>query len=285
MQEWEDQFADFYYFVPGRLEQTGGLWPLRAGRNRAKAVYRVGPRQIECCSMHLIAQGELELLYGQEQVRLRAGDAFCLYPGRLYTYGAVPDGSPPPRLMWVAFQGPQAVPMLDALGFTSQRPCLVGGCGAHTLKAMEQLLDTAYSQTATGGLAMELLADLYRLFGSMGAGRGGQRSETDWLEACWRYMETHYTEPLSVDGVAARFGMHRSSFSTRFSRRFGLSPSRFLQRLRMEKGAMLLRDTEDAVTEIAYTLGYAELFAFTRAFRAYFGCSPRQFRAQNKNTI
>ncbi|MOA67458.1 DNA-binding transcriptional regulator AraC [compost metagenome] len=51
-----------------------------------------------------------------------------------------------------------------------------------------------------------------------------------------------------------------------------------MQRLKMGKGAQLLRVTDKPVTEIALSIGYPDLYAFTRAFTSYFGLSPTKYR-------
>lgn len=47
---------------------------------------------------------------------------------------------------------------------------------------------------------------------------------------------------------------------------------------RYEKALILLQDKDVSLSDIAYTLGYTEHSAFTRAFRGWTGCSPGQFR-------
>ncbi|EKU57840.1 DNA-binding helix-turn-helix protein [Acinetobacter sp. WC-323] len=47
---------------------------------------------------------------------------------------------------------------------------------------------------------------------------------------------------------------------------------------RHEKALLLLQDKNVSLSDIAYTLGYTEHSAFTRAFKGWTGCSPCQFR-------
>lgn len=51
-----------------------------------------------------------------------------------------------------------------------------------------------------------------------------------------------------------------------------------VKRKRHEKALLLLQDKEVSLSDIAYTLGYTEHSAFTRAFKGWTGCSPCQFR-------
>ncbi|MNY65272.1 HTH-type transcriptional activator RhaS [compost metagenome] len=92
------------------------------------------------------------------------------------------------------------------------------------------------------------------------------------------FFDLHYTEHIRVEDAAAHFGYHRSHVYAAFLKAYGVSPQRYLAGKRIEKGAELLKTTSLSVTEIAYSLGYSELYAFTRAFTTYMGVSPRTYR-------
>ncbi|MEB6668714.1 AraC family transcriptional regulator [Acinetobacter vivianii] len=51
---------------------------------------------------------------------------------------------------------------------------------------------------------------------------------------------------------------------------------------RHEKALALLKNEDVRLSDIAYTLGYTEHSAFTRAFKSWVGCSPCQFRKHLK---
>uniref|UniRef100_UPI0013DE9A54 helix-turn-helix domain-containing protein n=1 Tax=Acinetobacter colistiniresistens TaxID=280145 RepID=UPI0013DE9A54 len=51
-----------------------------------------------------------------------------------------------------------------------------------------------------------------------------------------------------------------------------------VKQIRHEKALFLLKNENVSLCDIAYTLGYTEHSAFTRAFRGWTGCSPCQFR-------
>lgn len=58
----------------------------------------------------------------------------------------------------------------------------------------------------------------------------------------------------------------------------GTTFARVLDAFRREMAAGLLRDPELSVSETAFLLGYSETSAFHRAFRRWYGTSPRDFR-------
>ncbi|WP_244193045.1 helix-turn-helix transcriptional regulator [Paenibacillus taichungensis] len=91
-------------------------------------------------------------------------------------------------------------------------------------------------------------------------------------------MELHATEGISVQQVADFAGVHRSYFSNMFTTQVGLPPLKYMQRIRMDKAKQLLKDTDVTVTEIALSLGYPNLYSFTRAFKIYYKVPPIMMR-------
>jgi AraC-like DNA-binding protein len=90
-------------------------------------------------------------------------------------------------------------------------------------------------------------------------------------------------DPHTVDSLAERVGMSRSTFANRFSAAYGSGPIDLLRDLRLRKAAVLLRDTNTPVKRIAFLVGFSSRTAFSRLFEQRLGQSPLQFRkAQNE---
>ena len=85
--------------------------------------------------------------------------------------------------------------------------------------------------------------------------------------------------PHTVESLAAVAGMSRSIFAERFAQVYEQGPIEFVQRVRLRRGADLLRSTDLPIKLIATSVGYASRSYFTRAFSAAHGISPKAFRA------
>ena len=81
----------------------------------------------------------------------------------------------------------------------------------------------------------------------------------------------------TVEELARRAGMSRSTFALRFKETVGVSPIEYLTRWRMLLAADRIANTMDSIFEIARSLGYESASAFTKAFKKMMGCSPRQY--------
>jgi AraC-like DNA-binding protein len=69
-------------------------------------------------------------------------------------------------------------------------------------------------------------------------------------------------------------------FARAFKEAFGVPPHRYLLTRRIERATALLRDSDLAVTEIAFATGWQSLGSFGRTFRDVTGESPSAIRAR-----
>jgi len=91
--------------------------------------------------------------------------------------------------------------------------------------------------------------------------------------------DARYTEPLTVDDLAAAAGLSRAHFSREFRRAFGESPHGYLLTRRLERAAALLRNTDRSVAEICLSVGLRSVGSFTTTFTRTYGRSPTAYRA------
>ncbi|WP_311283393.1 AraC family transcriptional regulator [Paenibacillus macerans] len=280
MQEYDHEFAEFIYYTPGFVDKEAQLWPVRAGRSIAKPHYRVGPKRIECYSLHFVLEGKVCLEYADKRVELQQDDLFCLFPGRTYHYYALP-AEPPPRMNWLALDGSRVGPLLELAGIIPERPY---GQRLISLPAQETLDRTiealAGVERWNPAISLQLQGWICRLLAELipDTVPTGAAEPSAWIRECMDFMDLHATEGITVQQVAAFAGVHRSYFSNVFTSQIGLPPQKYLQNIRMEKAKRLLSETDASVTEIALSLGYPNLYTFTRAFKIYYKVSPLAMR-------
>jgi transcriptional regulator GlxA family with amidase domain len=85
-------------------------------------------------------------------------------------------------------------------------------------------------------------------------------------------------ERWTVAKLARVAALSRAAFARRFAKEVGAPPLRHLTTVRMERAAELLRATDASLSEIAATVGYANEFALSRAFRRHTGSPPGVYR-------
>ncbi len=84
---------------------------------------------------------------------------------------------------------------------------------------------------------------------------------------------------VGVDAVASATGLSRRTLNRRFAER-GTSIRDLVAEVRLQIARQLMRDTDLTVADIAATLCYSDVAAFSRAFRGRMGLSPAAWRQQ-----
>ena len=91
-------------------------------------------------------------------------------------------------------------------------------------------------------------------------------------------MDAASHEAWPVSRLASVSGVSDAHFARSFKQAFGVPPHRYLLTRRIERATTLLRDTELAVTDIAFQTGWQSLGTFGRIFRDITGESPSTMR-------
>lgn len=82
----------------------------------------------------------------------------------------------------------------------------------------------------------------------------------------------------SVAELAELHNVSREHLTRVFSRRFGVSPHRYLVELRIQEACKRLRSTADPIKRIVFDLGFKSHASFIRVFRQYTHTSPTSYR-------
>jgi len=90
--------------------------------------------------------------------------------------------------------------------------------------------------------------------------------------------------PHTVESLAGTASMSRSAFAERFVTAFGQAPMAFVQHVRMQQAAHLLREESASVDAVAARSGYSSRSHFSTAFHKHHGVSPSEFRAGRRTS-
>lgn len=95
------------------------------------------------------------------------------------------------------------------------------------------------------------------------------------------HIEEHLGQPLTIEELSQAAGFSKFHFSRIFQSMLHESLAHYVNRIRMENALFLLAHrTDKNMTDIAYELGFTDSAVFSRAFRNYYGVSPREYRKE-----
>ena len=99
------------------------------------------------------------------------------------------------------------------------------------------------------------------------------------FRSCVRYAEENFSDPcLDVAKLCEISFMSPSSLRRAFIGTFGISPIKYITKLRMNKALSLLSENELSVSEIAFRAGFTDEKYFSRAFKERYGVPPSRLR-------
>lgn len=90
-------------------------------------------------------------------------------------------------------------------------------------------------------------------------------------------MENMDKEDLTVDDIASRMCMSRTTFYNEWKLLTGEAPKYLISRIRMEKARELLESGKFSVTMVAEMVGMRNLKNFRGRYKEYFGKTPKEF--------
>lgn len=95
----------------------------------------------------------------------------------------------------------------------------------------------------------------------------------EYIKKAVTYLVEHYTENVTLDGIAAFCGVSKYHLAREFKSRIGQTVFEYINTLRCKKATAMLSEGK-SVTETAYACGYESLSYFSRVYRKKMGTSP-----------
>lgn len=92
------------------------------------------------------------------------------------------------------------------------------------------------------------------------------------------YISTHFQEPLTLDRIAQELHFNKYYISRVFSGRLHCSFPEYINRLRLDYAARLLRETDHSITDIWQDAGFESQKTFNRTFLSCYGMTPSKYR-------
>ena len=103
------------------------------------------------------------------------------------------------------------------------------------------------------------------------------------IERMLHFMAEHYMEDIQVKQIADYSHVSTRECYRAFRTVLDSSPTEYLHQYRLKKAADLLVTSDLKVLDIAGRCGYNQPGYFATRFKKTYGCSPKEYRRQNRN--
>lgn len=98
-----------------------------------------------------------------------------------------------------------------------------------------------------------------------------------------KYVTEHIDTPdLKIDNIADAMGMSRSVLYLKIKQQLGMTPIDFVRHVRIMRACELLKDTDEALSSVAFAVGFSDPKYFSKVFKRETGIVPTEYRERTK---
>ncbi|WP_084305834.1 AraC family transcriptional regulator [Bradyrhizobium sp. ARR65] len=157
---------------------------------------------------------------------------------------------------------------------------MIGQIGLSVLSEMgnETAVGRMYVETASLMLAARVLQKYSDSGSCMPIGTASQSACQVRLRRVLDYIATHIADEIALSDLAEVAGLSLFHFTRMFTRAIGVSPHRYVSRLRLENAMTEIAAGKLPLVQIALNARFSSQASFTRAFRRATGKTPGEYR-------
>lgn len=250
-----------------------------SGILRKQAGWQAAEHSHEFCEILYIRSGSGRVRIAGKEFPVRAGDLVVYAPETLH--GEFSASDDPLETLFVAAAGIR-LQGLPAGQLLSPDDPPVFSSGEYRV-FFEELFERLIEETDKKSLffkeiAENLLTIIIHLLLRVCVQSADFEKINDVYYRVKNYLDTHYAEQLTLDGLCETFFVSKSYLSHIFKELNGNSPMRYLSDVRLKQAERLLTTTALPVREIAERAGYPDECYFCRVFKKRTNITPAAFR-------
>jgi AraC-like DNA-binding protein len=227
-------------------------------------------------SAHFILEGKGRFIRNGVEQELHAGQGFLIIPNTTCVY--IADEKEPWKYVYASFRGADDDALVHNAGLDENNVIFefpLDEDMIHDIYAMHRAgkKNEARGYDVTG----YFLLVMSRLVKAAKNAQGEEKGDY-YVKLAKRFIEDHYSEPLTVADIAAHLRIDRTYLYRLFMRGAEVSPSAYLLDVRLNAAAKMLENRELSIREVAANAGFCNVSYFYKRFAEKHGISPKQYR-------
>lgn len=239
-----------------------GINPVQFGYESCESSHGYGPAMRTFWLLHFVVSGKGVFQINGNQYALSSGMMFVIPPFTETYYEA--DSEDPWEYIWVGFTGTPPLQLNDYYNIPN------------ALRIFQYMKS---SHNLHNGKTEFILARLWDLFSFL---MEENQSKASPIDMALNLIHSQYMTPLTVQQITETVHLERTYFSKIFSAKLGLSPQQYLIQYRMKQAKTFLA-LGYSVTATAFSVGYSDIYLFSKIFKRHFGESPSHYQKQSKS--
>lgn len=246
--------------------KLNNLNPVLFGYDKCDPNHFYGPAIRQYWLIHYIVSGSGIFKIGNFEYHLNSGDLFIIPPNVETFY--VADNDSPWEYIFVGFTSSSELP------YKLQNTL-------HCPQAQHIFFQMKQCENFENGRSAYLSARLWDFFALL---LDDKDSKIDYVDKALNYIKSDYISITNISQIAKRLHINRSYFSSLFNAKMGISPKEYLIRYKLEIAAELMTKENKSISLSAFSVGYNNIYNFSKVFKKYYGVSPRTYISNYKKT-
>lgn len=250
--------------------------PLQCGKQACPSGHSYTSATRDFWLLHFVISGKGTLVNQNGKQTVKENEIFVTRPFENITYTA--DIDDPWSYIWIGFTSDMPVPSILEKIDVIFAPYLKN--------LFISAYDTDHFDNADTHGAYEhyLCGIIWQIFGMLIQNNKKDMTPMDnYVKPALTLMELYYYDvKLTVAELAERLHVSKEHFGRVFKSETGFSPKKYLNDIRMQKAAEFLTQKNDSISKISKSVGFTDVFAFSRAFSRYYGYSPSEYAKKFK---
>lgn len=241
------------------------LKPLICGEEICQTGHAYGPATRPYYLIHYVLSGTGTFESPRGKYQVSSGELFIIHPFEITYYQA--DTKNPWHYCWVGFEMnlPAHLYLKDDV--------------VHSPQLEKLFRDIKNCETVDAGREFYICSKLYELLAHLTLNQSdGKAPSKAYIDKAKNYIMANYMKPITIESLAQKLGLERSYFSNLFKKHIGQSPQAYLVDFRLTKAAELITLHGYKPSEAAISVGYNDLFNFSKMFKKKFGMCPTAYK-------
>lgn len=274
------------YYLENTNRNFNDMYLCYCGFEKCIPLHSFGPAIRPTYLLHYVLEGTGYYYVDDKKYTITKNEGFLITPNTVTFYQA--DKDDPWTYLWIGIDGIKVPTYLKTLGLDNDNLIFKYHNG-EILK--EYLMDMLKHHKSTNSNAFKIEGLLFLFFSKIAETSKSisdstydqNLSSNNYINKAIEFIQDNYHNQIKVTDIAKYTCLNRSYLTSIFQKHLKMSPQKFLMEFRITKAADLLYDTDLPINNIAYSCGYSDPLAFSKAFKKIKGVSPKGYR--NNKTI
>lgn len=266
-------------YTPSAFARTNLIHLQEIGTLKAQKPHTSRRENLPSFLFFLVREGCGDLEYDGVKTHLKAGDCAFLDCKKPYSHRSSEDLW---SLQWVHFYGPNMAGIYEKYIERGGRTCFPAASRDKFIDLLNEIFELAGSSDYIRDMKIfEKLTGLLSLLMEESwhpENTAKSVSRRRDLQNMKDYIDLHFSEKLTLDGLAEAFYINKYYLTRVFREQFGITVNSYILQVRITRAKQLLRFSDLSIEKISQECGMNDANYFARMFKKIEGISPGEYR-------